>query len=385
MQGERLTFREKILKHRLTRIYRVILCIVLIIAVIAVVRVRIENNVYTDYQIIKSAGGIGSSDSVIWEYNGNILSYSRDGISAYDSGGKQLWNQTYEMQSPIVDSAGEYVVAGDYKGNTIYVMNGSGPCGQINTNMVIMDLTISEKGIVTAILDGNNVTWIEIFNSQGGSIVSERTSMGQTGFPLKTTMSPDNQKMAVSFLKAEGNGIKTSIAFYNFGDVGQNVVDKMVSGFDYEGIIVPFLHYFNANDVVAVGENRLLIYGGRQIPELKAETEIEENVEGVFWGDNCTALVYRNNEGEDKYRLDVYNLSAKLVLSKTFDLEYSNIALRNGNIIIYNEGDVCIWNQKGLEKYRGDLGGSIRAIIPTRSKTKLIVVRDEGLETVKLK
>lgn len=385
MQGEKLTFREKILKHRLTIIYRVVLCIVLIIAVIAVIRVQIENKVYTDFQVMKSADAVGSSDSVIQAYNGNLLSYSRDGISAYNGGGEQLWNQTYEMQDPIVDIAGEYVVVGDYKGNTIYVMNASGPCSQINTNMVITNLGISEKGIVTAVLDGGNVIWIEIYDSAGNNIVSERTSMNQTGFPICTSMSPDNQKMAVSYLKAEGNGIRTSIAFYNFGDVGQNVVDKMVSGRDYDDMVIPFLQYFNSDVAVAVGESRLIVFSGKQIPELRAETEIEENVESVFWGDSSVALVYRNEEGEDKYRLDLYDLSARLVLSQTFDLEYSNIVLDNDNIIIYNEANVYIWNKKGLRKYSGDLGGNIRAVIPTRSKTKFIVVRNEGLETIKLK
>ena len=385
MQEEKLTFREKILKHRLTKIYRIVLCIVLVIAVIAVVRVQIENKVYTDYQVMKTAGAIGSSDSVIKAYNGNLLSYSRDGISAYNGSGEQLWNQTYEMQDPIVDVAGEYVVAGDYKGNTIYIMNAAGPCGQINTNMVITNLRISEKGIVTAMLDGGNVIWIEIYDSAGNNIVSERTSMNQTGFPVNTSMSSDNQKMAVSYLKAEGNGIKTSIAFYNFGDVGQNVVDKVVSGFDYDDMVIPFLQYFNSDTAVAVGENQLLVFAGKQIPELRAQTEIEENIESIFWGDSAVALVYRNDEGEDKYRLDIYNLSAELILSRTFDLEYSNIVLHSGNIIIYNEANVYIWNKKGLEKYNGDLGGNIRAVIPTKSSTKFIVVRNEGLETIKLK
>lgn len=385
MQEEKLTFREKILKHRLTKIYRIALCIVLVIAVIAVVRVQIENKVYTDYQVMKTAGAIGSSDSVIKAYNGNLLSYSRDGISAYNGSGEQLWNQTYEMQDPIVDVAGEYVVTGDYKGNTIYIMNAAGPCGQINTNMVITNLRISEKGIVTAALDGGNVIWIEIYDSAGNNIVSERTSMNQTGFPVNTSMSSDNQKMAVSYLKAAGNGIKTSIAFYNFGDVGQNVVDKVVSGFDYEDMVIPFLQYFNSDTAVAVGENQLLVFGGKQIPELRAQTEVEKNIESIFWGDSAIALVYRNDEGEDKYRLDIYNLSAELILSRTFDLEYSNIVLHSGNIIIYNEANVYIWNKKGLEKYNGDLGGNIRAVIPTKSSTKFIVVRNEGLETIKLK
>lgn len=385
MQEQKLTFQEKILKHRLTRIYRILLLIILIVAIFVVIHIQMENKVYTDYEVINFAESIGSSDSIIMAYNGNVLSYSRDGISAYNSKGAQLWNQTYEMQSPVVCVAGEYVTAGDYKGNTIYIMNGSGPCGQINTNMVLLDVAVSEKGIVTAVLDDDTVTWLNVYTSEGENVVSFKTSMNQTGFPLKTSMSPDNRKMAVSYLKAGGNGIDTSIAFYNFGDVGQNVVNKVVSGFDYDNMVIPFLHFVNENDAVAVGENKLLIFGGKEIPELKAEAEIEENVESIFWGDSCTALVYRNDDGEDKYRLDVYDLSAKLIFSQTFNMEYSNIVLNNGNIIIYNEAAVCIWNKKGLEKYNGDMGGSIKAVIPTKSKTKYIVVRNEGLETIKLK
>lgn len=385
MQEEKLTFQEKILKHRLTRLYRIALVVVLIVAVIAVIRIQIENKVYTDYEVIRQSEGIGSSDGVVKPYNENVLCYSRDGISAYNNKGEQLWNQTYEMQSPIVCIAGEYVTVGDYKGNTIYVMNGAGSCGQIDTNKVILDVSVSEKGIITATLEDDDVVWLEIYNTEGENIVSIKTSMGQTGFPLKTTMSPDNQKMAVSYLKAEGNGIGTSIAFYNFGGVGQNVVNKVVSGFDYDETVIPFLHYVSEDVAVAVGEDRLMVFSGKQIPELRVEETIEEGIESVYWGDSSVALVYRNEDGDDKYRLDVYDLNAKMILSKTFDIEYSNILLENGNILIYNEAMVYIWNKKGLEKYNGDLGGNIQAVIPTKSKTKYIVVRDEGLETIKLK
>ena len=134
-----------------------------------------------------------------------------------------------------------------------------------------------------------------------------------------------------------------------------------------------------------MGEDRLLVFSGKQVPELKAEKEIEEGVESVFWDDSRVALVYRNDDGEDKYRLDIYDLNAELLLTKTFDIEYSDIVLDDGNIIIYNEATVFIWNKKGLEKYNGDLGGGIRAVIPTKSRTKYIVVRDEGMEVIKLK
>ena len=96
-------------------------------------------------------------------------------------------------------------------------------------------------------------------------------------------------------------------------------------------------------------------------------------------------LVYRNEEGEDKYRADIYDLNAKLVLTKTFNIEYDNIVMSNNNVLIYNSAEVLMWNLKGLEKYNGELGTDIKAIIPTKNEMKFLVVRDDGVEMVKLK
>lgn len=384
MARDKLSFREKLLRHHLTKIYRIALGIALVIAIFIVVRIQIENHVYTEYIVKKMYEPVGSSDSTILDYNGNILCYSKDGISAYDTKGEQLWNQTYEMQEPIVVTEGEYVAATDYKGNQVYIMNAAGTCGTISTTHIILDINISERGIVSVILDDDKTTWLNLFSEEGTEIVSVKTSMDQTGYPLQATMSADNQKFGVSYLKAAGTTAGTSVAFYNFGDVGQNKTDKMVSGFDYN-TVVPFLHYMNNDVAMGVGENHIYVYGGKQIPELKSEKEVASGIKAVYHDSSYLALVYRNEDSEEKYRLEVYNLSAELVLTKNFDLEYDDIILSEGNIILYNEADVMIWNMKGLEKYRGDLGGGIRKIIPTGAKNKLVVVRKESLDTIKLK
>ena len=46
----------------------------------------------------------------------NILTYSKDGANCMDSKGVVLWNQTYEMQNPMVDINGSVVAIGDYNG-----------------------------------------------------------------------------------------------------------------------------------------------------------------------------------------------------------------------------------------------------------------------------
>ena len=110
MREEKLSFQDKIIKHHLTKIYRVMLCVVLVIVVAASVHFYREGKVYTEYEVAKAYDSIGSKDSEVEVYNqNNILCYSRDGVSAYNAKGEQLWNRTFEMQSPIIRTSGEYL------------------------------------------------------------------------------------------------------------------------------------------------------------------------------------------------------------------------------------------------------------------------------------
>lgn len=386
MRDENLTFQEKIKKYHLRKLYRIVLCLVMVLVMLAIVHFYRLNKVYSGYETTKTYEAVGSTNSEVSVYNGNqILCYSRDGVSAYNAKGVQLWNQTYEMQSPIIYTAGEYVVAGDYKGNIIYVMNGSGPCAAITCNKIIVDVKVSAGGVVIATLDDSNVTWLELYTSDGANVATIKTSMDQTGFPVNLAMSPDNKKMAVSYLKAKGVGIQTSVAFYNFGDVGQNMTDKIVSGYDYAETVIPHLHFTDDSNAVVVGESTLKVFHGKQIPELKAEAEIEKDVLSIFYGQSYTALVYLNEDEDDKYRLDLYDLNATMVLSRSFNIDYKNILVSNDAVLIYNEADAVMWSIKGVEKYNGNLGVDIKGIIPTNSEMKFLIVRDGSLELVKLK
>ena len=382
---ERISFQEKIHRHRLEIVYRSMLGVFLVAAIIVIVRISIDNKVYSQYEVIKTSGAIGSTDSTILPYGDNAISYSRDGIAAYESDGTQIWNETFEMQSPIVDVQGDYVAVCDYRGNTIYIMDKNGQCGKIEVNKTLLDIKVSAQGVVTATLDDGDITWINVYSSSGEEIVTIRTSMDQTGFPLATSMSEDNRKMVVSYIKTSGNKVENSVAFYNFGDVGQNVQDKIVSGFDYEDTVIPFIHFMNQNEAVAVDEKMLRVYRGSQIPELVAETELPDGIRGIYYGDNRVAVVSRNEEGEDTYRLRVYNMSGNELFSVGFSMEYGDIILKNGYVFVHNESELLIYNKKGMEKYNGSIGEGVKTIMPVAKKNRLIVVRETETEAVKLK
>ena len=50
-------------------------------------------------------------------------------MSCTDAKGKVIWNQTYEMQDPMVRTCSNVVAVGDYNGRNIYVSDTAGNLG----------------------------------------------------------------------------------------------------------------------------------------------------------------------------------------------------------------------------------------------------------------
>ncbi|MCM1162595.1 MAG: DUF5711 family protein [Roseburia sp.] len=380
-----ITYRDKILKHRLHMLYRGALIIILVLVIFLAVKIQVNSRVYSEYEVVAENSREGAENSIYKSYYGNLLVYSKDGITAFDKKGVKLWNQPYEMQNPIVRIAGQYAAVGDYRGSIIYIMDMNGLKSQVNTDMIIQDFTISEKGVVTAVLDKNDSTLIRLISADGTTIIDMRTSMADNGYPLAVSLSQDNLKLGVSYLQAKNAQINTSIAFYNFGDVGQNKSENLVSGYNVEEEVIPFLQYVNSTTAVALGNQKLLFFKGKQIPELSNEVTIEEEVQSIYYNEKHVALVFHNTSSDEKYRVEVYDLNGKQECSFLTDIEYKEILITENDLIVYNESSVEMYNTKGDEKYRGSFGENISAIMPLESRGKFIVVKENTIETIRLR
>ena len=379
-----LTYKDKLFHHKLAVIYRRAIIVAIVIAIALICKISYDNRVYTETKVVEKIKKMGTENATYEAYEGNILIHSTDGISVYDAKGKQIWNKTYEMQNPIVRKNKEYVAVGDYKGNKIYIMNATGPTGEVETNLPIMDLDVSAKGIVAATLQDDSVTWVKLFSAEGVEISDVKTTMKQSGYPLAVSISPDNVKLGISYLKAQSGEINTSIAFYNFGAVGQNETDHLVSGKDFTNAMAPYLSLVDTQNAIAICDQKLLYFKGKEKPSLANTVDLGKDVVGIYHDESYIGIVFHNTDSKEAFRLDVYDLSGNLKYSHIFDISYSDIIMNDGYVIIYNDSHVQILGPTGRLKYDGDMGGGIVSLIPTSSKLKYLLVKGQKIEMVKL-
>lgn len=378
-------YKDKIFKHKLHVVYRTGLIIILIIVLALSAKIHADNRVYTQYEIVKEIKRVGTQTSTFRNHDGNMLVHSKDGIAAYDQEGAQLWNQSYEMQAPIVKNNGSYVAVGDYKGTTLYIIGKKGTTAEVRTNLPILALDVSAQGIATALLQDKDVTWLRLYSSKGELVSEVKTTMRNSGYPVAFAISPDNIKLGVSYAKAEMGKVNTSLAFYNFGGVGQNVTDNLVSGYEYEEQLFPLLLYLNESDAIAVGDERLLLLKGKQKPTLEKEIVFDQELQSVYSCDTGFALVFRDLEGEGQYRVKIYNSDGELKLEHKIGFEFTELILDDKKAIIYNEATVLVLGLNGVEKYNGDLGGNIQVLIPTDANDKVLAVYRDEIKLIKLR
>lgn len=383
-EKKEISYTEKIHKHRLSSVYRFILIAVVIVVLGVVIYMQYESQVYEGYETVSDKVKEDISGAAEKRLGNGLLTYSKDGAHYTDSSGEIKWNQTYEMQNPIIATCEDVVAVADYNGNKIYVYDSAEKLGEIDTTMPILSLCVAANGVTAAVLDGTDVTWIRTFSADGTVLVDFKTSMENYGYPFSVALSPDGILCAVSYMYMDMGEMKSSVAFYNFGEVGKNQVDNFVGGYDYADTLVPYVQFMNRNTAFAVGDDRLVFYKGNQKPENAANILFSNELQEIYYSDTYVGLVFLSGLGNGK-RLDIYDAAGTKVISRELTMEYTDILFDNESYIIYNETELYIGTMDGKEKYNGTFMEPVNLLIPTGRAYCYMMVTQDSIEVIKLK
>lgn len=379
------SFQDKIHRHRLSFFYRILLVVLVCGALVALVTVQYRNKTYTDYEVLSDPGIDIVAGNTSLQLGSNVLIYSKDGARCVDTAGNVLWNQTYEMQSPIVATCGSAVAIGDYNGRTIYIQNAEKQLGTVSTNLPIRNLCVAANGVVAAVLEDTTVTWIYVYDALGNELVKFRTSMKDTGYPVSVSLSPNALLCTVSYVYVDAGTMKSSVAFYNFDEYGKNQIDNLVGGYDYTDTLVPYVRFINNSSAFAVGDDSIMFYGGSQKPELLSRYFFEMEIRGVYYSENYVGVTFYNTSGEKRYRLEIYNKSGERVRTQEFDLDYTDILFDRDTYIIYNEEECMVMTMGGVEKYNGTFKKAVSLMVPGNTGYRYTLVTQDSLDTIQMK
>ena len=372
-------------KKKFGRLYRILLSIVVVAALGLAYYIYVQTKIYSTYTVTASVKHETIETAFTKTFGDSILTYSKDGANAVDGSGNLLWNQTFDMQSPMIAKCDDTVAFADYGGNVIYVQKSSGEVGSVKTDMPIRKIATSSKGYVAAVLEDTSVTWIYLYDLNGTTIAYFRTTMEKSGYPIALDISPNGELVCVSYYYVDCEDVKSSVAFYNFGPVGQNNIDNYVSGYNYTNCLVPSVHFLNDETAIAVSNERISVYSGAHKPVSISEMIVNDEIVSVYTAKDAFAIIYRDSDHSSKYRLELYDNKGQKKSEKEFDFDYSNVSLGNGMVMLYGDTNLYIGTYSGAPKYEGQYEKPVVLVLPTTVSNRFVCVTQDTIDTVEFK
>ena len=343
--------------------------IAIVAAVGVLIYLLINLQTYTKVRISDTYVGESASDNNYVQFSDGVLKYSKDGISYLSQTGKEKWNQSYQIKNPMIDITEKSAAVADKEGNDILVFQEDGLKGEVHTTMPIEKVSVSEQGIVSAILKSDTAMKVICYDTAGNILVEHKTSLAGSGYPVDVALSANGQMMQVLYLYTR--------------DAGKDKTDHQVTKKNYKNTIMASGFFMDENTSAAIGDNVMVIYTGKDIPKQAVKITMDKEIKSVFHNEKYIGLILKN-QGKSGYELRLYNKTGKVVLSKEFTGDYNHVKLCDDQVIMYDGKTCSIFMKNGVQKFKGRMDNNIQEIFPVGGVNQYIVLSANGMEKIRL-
>ncbi|SEJ18709.1 hypothetical protein SAMN02910453_2308 [Lachnospiraceae bacterium A10] len=378
---------EKLPVEQLSKRKREIVLVLIVLAILAVGLVVSKFKTYDEFTVQSTSTSTTSGESDYIGFKDNLFRYSSDGAFYTDYDGDLIWSEAFEMTNPTVDYNDSYILVYDQGGNTIELFNISGLQKTIQTTLPLADAAIAENGVVAALMQEGDSSYINLYDSKGTTLASGELHTENSGYPVAIALSDDAEKLMVSMINMNSGSVDTNINFYNFGSEGQDAIDNLVASFTYSNMVVPEIDFVDGDKAIAFGDTEIVIYSGASTPKVSSEIYLDTELKSIFHNDTYFGYITAetNEKGETSNVITTYNMSGHKKFDREIDLSYTDVEmLENNEILLTNGQDVELYTSYGIKKFEYSFDDYLYSMIPIGGNNYIFVMNGQT-ESVKLK
>lgn len=378
--------KKKVREHRKRQLKRVAIVAACCVVAFAVFYIVSQVKTYDKYKSIDTIERADTSATKFTLFQGKILKYSNDGAIYTDQENNIIWNQSFEMDNPLMAMNDSYVAFADVDGQDIFILNDAGLQGTIKTNMSIKKIDIAQKGIVAVLMENQSTSYLALYNIEGEKLAEGGIHMENSGYPMDIAISDDGEKLAVTILDVASGSVKTTLSFYHFGTIGQNQIDNLVNTYSYAGSVIPRVEYVDDSTMLAFADNGVMLFRGEQVPESFKEVLVSTEVKSIFYDDSYFGLILLDNEVKNGRKMVIYDMNGSEVTSVSLDMGYDQVYfLKNHEICVQNSQQCQIYTLHGVKKFESAFASDLYFVMDRFGVRNYSVLTEGSTEQIRCK
>lgn len=346
-----------------------------------------SNRCFASYEVNSTIDRSDSNNVDYLYYEGNMLKYSRSGISEIDNEGKSLWNGGYEMKQPQVDTCGDYVIVADIGGKEVHIYNGKDEGTSIETSLPIVRAKVASQGVVAVLLEDKDSNVLNIYNPYSTAetlLVEIPTNVSEEGYPLDFDISPDGKSVVTSHMVVKGSSVENKVSFYNFSKVGQDK-NTLVGGKSFGEETIAKIEFVDEDEVILFSEKGYVVFQEMRQPEIKLEKKFDEEIKSIAFDKDYVAVVTEKDGKQENQKLFLYNSKGNEKLQRNIPYEYADMKIYGEEIIFVGNRSCNILRFNGKDKFKHEFEQEIDALFPTSNREVYTLIDSSTIQQITLR
>ena len=341
------------------------------------------NREYTTYEVTGSVSVKNGTSLKYAAYQGGVIRYGRDGVTAVDGKGEPLWSGSYDMANPRLDVCGESAVVADVGGNSMYIYKGGDTGVDFSVDYPIVQACVSSQGVVAVLMEESTANTIALYNpfDKSEKLLVEIPTNVEDGYPVSLDVSSDGASVAASYLCVTTGAVQSRVAFYNFTEVGKNR-NSLVGAQNYNDTLISEVRFLDEDHVCLYGEKGFYLWGNMKQPELIRKREFTQEIRSAFSDEEHIGILLK--EDEDTNTMKLYDADGEEILSAAVDSSYSHGQVQGDEVILNTAAHCAIYRTNGVRKFAGSLKNSISYIFPASGMNRFLLIQDSKIKFIKL-
>ncbi len=292
------------------------------------------------------------TDSAMQTVEDGILVYNNQGMKLIDHKGETRWSTKISMSSPVVEHAGDYILAADLGGNHAAALYKNGEqVREYQLGKDIISAKVNPKGmaVFATAADGYKGS-VVVIDKKGKEVF--RWNSGD-GYIMDLDVSDNGHYLAVAQLSSAGTQADAKIQFI---DLYRKEVVKVV---ERTGSVIGEIR-FSGNRLLTVSDTELCGFSGSGRNLYSVSFAGKRPGKYDISSDDLLAFVTSDNRGNTV--LELYNTRGKLKGSFLADSPISILAVHGDTVVAARQRDVLRVSPRGRLKKQITCEHDIKAL-----------------------
>lgn len=314
---------------------------------------------------------------------GRVIKFSHDGVFCVNLSNETQWSIAYSIQTPICSIRGRKMVIAEQQGNQVYVFNEKGLLGSFSTALPILRADISENGVVSMILKDEDITWINMYDMNGAQLSSIKTTLEDTGYPICAAISDNGRNLAVSYACVKEGILTGKLTFYDFSKADSQE-SHVMGELEYSDAVFPQVYFIGSNEVAAAADNGFVVVGNMRSPVEKKRVQFEKEIVSIFHDDENIGFIFHSDQPDRKYELVVYRYNGHHSMTSTFDFEYQDVRMDNGEVLLYDASTINVYRTSGRQKVAIDYEREVKYFASMSGRHRYLVITSSSMDQIQV-